>query len=500
MWKEIDKKNLVRSCNYRGLVLYAYDPTVQRDEARLIVVHPARRRHHRRLRVPPPRVLLPVAVVALAPPRAPGGTTMTMAVSGRLRQRLAGGRRHGTGRWLGRRGARDAGHDGLHLLVHAVVEGAERVGAPVVGRGGGAAVADAADLDAEAPRVVAAPRVEGILLRRVGGGGGGGGGEWRVRERDGGAAERAGRGGAEPGVDTGGVERVAARREQPQLGLGRERREADGAVGGALGQRRQRRRHGEQRQRRDQPLLLVVDLLPTPRRRLPLMAPPHRRRGGSLPSLDGGRRRRALGRRRRPGQRARSRVRRPREAAEEEVDRHGGEEDEGEERGDDEKRRGEVERRRRRRRRRQWGRNGGGERVAADGRRRGRRQGGHGGEGDGVFKARPCVWSRAFIYGFWGARRWHGERAKSERKYQVISRETSRSRAHTSLETRSEITFRWVNMSSFFSVLSLFICDLSLTLVAFSDLDCSQCHFSVSRCGFWRCRTWVVSVSFFSDY
>lgn len=40
-----------------------------------------------------------------------------------------------------------------------------------------------------------------------------------MRERDGSVAEQARRGGAELGVNVGGVEHVAVRREQPQLGV-----------------------------------------------------------------------------------------------------------------------------------------------------------------------------------------------------------------------------------------------------------------------------------------
>lgn len=49
---------------------------------------------------------------------------------------------------------------------------------------------------------------------------------------DGGAAERAGRRGSEPGVDALGVEGVAARREEAELVVRAEVGEADGAVEG----------------------------------------------------------------------------------------------------------------------------------------------------------------------------------------------------------------------------------------------------------------------------
>ncbi|CAD6267149.1 unnamed protein product [Miscanthus lutarioriparius] len=162
-----------------------------------------------------------------------------------------------------RHGADDAGHDGLDLLVDAVVEeAAERVGAAplVAARGGGAAVADTAELDAEAlPAAAVRPRAERLLVLVPRGRGGGGDGEGRERRgQDGAAADRADRVGAERRVDLGGVERVAAHREEPQLGAGVERREADGAVRRVLRQRRHRRRHGEQGQRRDEALRVGV--------------------------------------------------------------------------------------------------------------------------------------------------------------------------------------------------------------------------------------------------
>jgi hypothetical protein len=68
----------------------------------------------------------------------------------RLRQSLAGGRGRRPRRYC--HGVDDAGHDGLDLLVDAVVEGA--------------AVANAAELDAEAPS--ARPRAERLLVDREG--------------------------------------------------------------------------------------------------------------------------------------------------------------------------------------------------------------------------------------------------------------------------------------------------------------------------------------------
>ncbi|CAN6175701.1 unnamed protein product [Urochloa humidicola] len=111
-----------------------------------------------------------------------------------------------------------------HQRAAAAVVAARRAGA------GEAAVADAAELDAEAPPARPRPRVaaEWLLLAR----GGGGGGERREQGRDGGAADRAGQAGAESRVDAGGVECVAARREKTQPGVRLERREADDAVRG----------------------------------------------------------------------------------------------------------------------------------------------------------------------------------------------------------------------------------------------------------------------------
>ncbi|KAE8771095.1 DNA mismatch repair protein Msh6-1 [Hordeum vulgare] len=82
-----------------------------------------------------------------------------------------------------------------------------------------------------------------------------------VRGHNGGAANQAGRVGAEPRVDAHNMERVVTHREQPQLGLRPKGREADDAVQGAPGQHRQRTRHGELGQRIDQVVLPLVCLV-----------------------------------------------------------------------------------------------------------------------------------------------------------------------------------------------------------------------------------------------
>ena len=71
---------------------------------------------------------------------------------------------------------------------------------------------------------------------------------------DGGATERAGGVGAEPGVDAAEVEGVAAGGKEAELVVVTERALAHGAVPGRLGERGERRRQAEERQPRDEPL------------------------------------------------------------------------------------------------------------------------------------------------------------------------------------------------------------------------------------------------------